>query len=1089
MSATANFFRHFIRKIVIGASLIIFANIVWCAPGSAFAATGSSIPFPLVMQQTSSLASSSPQTGVNCFDYYHFGSVQTDISSGSSNAVPGMTMQFSGMISNSNSYPIVDGTLYVKIMREKGFGKDANGPDIVDQFIAVNNIDIPANSSVKTAFSWKVPLYSLKGDYRVASYFVTDKKFNLLGLSFTDDVIGNTFDFMLGGQSSIVDFDKTAVKINGNPFFFAAFPPKISAGESANISAKVVNSTAKDETVSITWKLYDWDSIDPDNLKETISTSTLVRAHSSKNVFITIPDKEAPVYYLVGELSYKDTKSILNIRFVRSGVDRLRLNFPSTMQFPVMAGTTSTIFSCLSNSGTSDIVPNGKLILELKDSAGKTINSYTYQGPVTGNMMAVKSDFVAKKDADNFILSASLWQAGKLVDEATVVYNCDSVDPSKCARNSALQGSGGNNLMTIIYYLLGLILLALIAFGSFVLIHKKKMKANNVTYLLVLLLLPMSILAFPRNSEAASVQWVGHNSEKLEYFWNREGKLGRSGETSGWSYALDQNANIDVNYNVSITNATSGATVSSGAVVPVGTQLLLKFQPHTSNDLSWSGTGYSVDSPNGEWKATTDPDPVLCSSSTPNDFVNLYSFNYPNPDSWLYTYGVYIPFVVAYPSKTISTSTNNMTCDPVSGNETIGYSTSCTVATPGLLNPTFNFGPTTGKFYYRYWDYNDYGNLGSNPRQCYGNNVSLQPESNVAYGNQVLKNPSADYFISVQAQSISYNLTATSVPATNHAPLPPTIGCSTCRTGVSGGFIGLSGRAYSFTASSSDQDGDQIKYHISWDGDGTTNQSYPVSVSEFTGAGTTTIADANASPVPTGKSWAAGPYTFKVRVEDSHGAFSGWTSVPIAIYDMPTTGLSVDHGSIAYNGQVTLSWTPTNSTSCSAAGGNSGDGWAGIKSIVGGSLVMGSLLSDVSYSLTCGNPAASTTDQEQIIVTPLVGPLNLHIGYRSVATMTKISVPIGQSFALSWVIPTGVDPTKDCQVTSSPNIQTWNDGWLSAIQLGYTSTAGIPTDPSIAPGVVPSTYYLSMTCSNSAHTSNSSDSVVLRVYKSDLKEN
>ena len=38
-------------------------------------------------------------------------------------------------------------------------------------------------------FTWQVPAFAETGDYQVATYFLSDKKFNLLGLSFTDDVV------------------------------------------------------------------------------------------------------------------------------------------------------------------------------------------------------------------------------------------------------------------------------------------------------------------------------------------------------------------------------------------------------------------------------------------------------------------------------------------------------------------------------------------------------------------------------------------------------------------------------------------------------------------------------------------------------------------------------------------------------------------------------------------------------------------------------------------------------------------------------------------------------------------------------------
>ena len=54
---------------------------------------------------------------VNCFDYYKFGSVQTTLTAQGFYFNTGDTINLSGPITNQNDYPIVSGTLYVKIFR------------------------------------------------------------------------------------------------------------------------------------------------------------------------------------------------------------------------------------------------------------------------------------------------------------------------------------------------------------------------------------------------------------------------------------------------------------------------------------------------------------------------------------------------------------------------------------------------------------------------------------------------------------------------------------------------------------------------------------------------------------------------------------------------------------------------------------------------------------------------------------------------------------------------------------------------------------------------------------------------------------
>jgi hypothetical protein len=401
---------------------------------------------------------------VDCFDYYHFGSVQTNITAQSFNFNPGDVINFKGPITNQNDYPIIDGTLYVKIFRSRSATKEPNGPDVVDQFVAVDNITIPAKGNIPVSFSWKVPSSLSGGDYKIASFFIVAKRFNLLGLSFTDDVIGNAFSFQVSGEKTNVQFDKAGVTINNNSYFFAVYPLRIPSKDPAVISAKIDNSTNSNEAVNIVWKLYKWDSIGTANLIRTVSAISTIKANSSNKIQITVPEADEPVYYLVGELTYKDSKSIIGIRFVRPEVDKTRLNFPSIMSFPIKQGATSTMFSCVYNSGTSQSVPNGKLILKLTDSSGKTVDEYTYQGPVTGEMMGVKKDFISKNSLDHFFLTAQLWQSDKLVDESTSEYDCNKIDPTSCNPKSNL----------IIFISLGIIVLLAICGGTIIFFKRKK---------------------------------------------------------------------------------------------------------------------------------------------------------------------------------------------------------------------------------------------------------------------------------------------------------------------------------------------------------------------------------------------------------------------------------------------------------------------------------------------------------------------------------------------------------------------------------------------------------------------------------------
>ncbi|HWO07130.1 MAG TPA: hypothetical protein VNM40_00945 [Candidatus Paceibacterota bacterium] len=395
-----------------------------------------------------------PAGTVSCFDYYSFGSVQAKLTSSVASTVSGATMTFSGTLENANPYPIVDGALYVKVFKSRGAVNDGNGPDVVDQFFVQEGIAIPANTSVPVTFTWKVPSYAQSGDYRLATFFTTSHKFNLLGLSFTDDVVGNTVLFsVVGEQTERVLIDKASVRVNDDGYRFATFPPRVGT-DPVTVRATVRNTADTPQTATISWNIYQWDAQQREHMVQNEHTTVSVPARGSVPISILVRDATYPVYYAVGTLTWKDTKSIIGVRFVRDGVDRLRINFPGVMSFPLRAGQANTLFSCLHNTSDTPILPGGRLELSLTDRNGALIAEHIYDGDVTSDMMGVASAFTPERDYDYVTLNASLYQNSSLVDSAHITYDCQAIDPTICGPK------GGNySLWIVVAFILILLLL------------------------------------------------------------------------------------------------------------------------------------------------------------------------------------------------------------------------------------------------------------------------------------------------------------------------------------------------------------------------------------------------------------------------------------------------------------------------------------------------------------------------------------------------------------------------------------------------------------------------------------------------------
>ncbi len=403
---------------------------------------------------------------VSCFDYYSFGSIQANIQSSVTGTVSGAPITFTGEVVNNNDYPVVDGALYVKVFRlqDDPAEKSVDGPNVVDQFFVRDGIALPAHGSLPVAFSWDVPSYAQSGEYEVATYFTSAKKFNLLGLSFTDDVVGNTVNFTVSGErEDSVYFDKSGVTINGEPYHFAAFPPRMDAGSSVHIEATITNETDQAVQIPVTWRLYQWDAQRLENKVDEKTITVSVPAHGTAPAIFETTDSAYPVYLAVGTMQWRNTESDVNIRFVRMGVDRLRINFPALTAFPLKDGEATTMFSCLYNSGESDLVSDGRLDVELTDDSGNVIYGYTYTGDVSGDMMGVARTFTPDRSYNRVHLSARLYQGNTLVDDATLTYDCRDIDAGACLPDgdAAFRASfGGGALGLVLTAIAALLVLA-----------------------------------------------------------------------------------------------------------------------------------------------------------------------------------------------------------------------------------------------------------------------------------------------------------------------------------------------------------------------------------------------------------------------------------------------------------------------------------------------------------------------------------------------------------------------------------------------------------------------------------------------------
>jgi hypothetical protein len=407
----------------------------------------------------------------SCFDYYHFQSVQVSVGTDKDNFTAGDNITFKGELINENTYPIVDGNVFVRIS-EVNPNYITEGHYAVGEFIAKENISIDASSTQAISFSWKSPANLKKGEYRADYFFSVGKQFNLGGLPFTNEIIVGFDTFTLDSTlTSSVFLDRAGTKVNGEKYNQIGSWPIVEPGSKVDISQVLKNTTNETQTVQVSYDLYFWDSLNPTDLISNKTETVILTKGQSKTLSYEIPKVEKSVYYLkITAKSQLGATSILNVR-VSSQLEQPRINFFATTGFPLKKGESAKIFSCFHN--TSNIATEGKVVLRATDISGNEVGRIEYTGIIPSDVSAKAGDILANKNLTYLKLDQTLYdKAGKSIYQKSEVYDCKTLNSAKCIE------------MTKFNFLIPIIALTLL-FVILSIVYIKKNKNLSIIFLVI----------------------------------------------------------------------------------------------------------------------------------------------------------------------------------------------------------------------------------------------------------------------------------------------------------------------------------------------------------------------------------------------------------------------------------------------------------------------------------------------------------------------------------------------------------------------------------------------------------------------------
>lgn len=373
---------------------------------------------------------------VECTEFLAPFTATTEISPEMATGLAGAQMRFFLTAKNQNAFPIVDGAIYVRVFKKQttSASTQANGDILVDQFFAKEGLSLKAMESRKMDFLWTVPARAPEGDYLIRTYFVASKRFDLDGASYSDTVSSGRTTFKI--QSSLKDsvtLDRNNLKINNSK----ASPlgePVFKKEEVVTFTIPLSNPTNEAQEVKVTYELYKWSNLLSSERVDTKEETIVLKAKETKTLTYEAKDGSYPIYYLVIKSQWKSFASIVNTRFLREGVEALRLNLVGLANFPIKDVEGNSVFACAQSVGTKSLI-SGKLELSIWDESDKSIKKYDYSGDFENFPTGLKTGFAVPKGFDNFRLKAVLYDAGgKQVDEIEVKYNCSEVDPTLCTK-------------------------------------------------------------------------------------------------------------------------------------------------------------------------------------------------------------------------------------------------------------------------------------------------------------------------------------------------------------------------------------------------------------------------------------------------------------------------------------------------------------------------------------------------------------------------------------------------------------------------------------------------------------------------------
>lgn len=369
-----------------------------------------------------------------CSDFYRENSVTLTVTANGDTAATDNPLTFTGEVENTNSYPIVEGEVWVKIYQVENASdtKKRKRTNLVGYFKAVDDVSIKAFSKTPINFSWTPPTSLVSGDYDATYYFVSSDHFYLSGLPYLDSVEGPYSTFKVkGAVDQTVYFDRTSVKLNNVPYDFSAKNPSVYGREEIlYIQANLLNPTIEEKTVELNFKTSVWGG--EKGLETVIDKQYVVIKPGSMYAVSHMPLNYGGAVTLVeAEVKDGDSVSLFQTLFERRDLQDAMITFASIDEYPLKAEKSRKIFACVEGISNLGILKLD-LSLRLFDKNGQEVFSEKKPVSLMAEPSVMMADFMVNKASGDFSLEATLTSGEVVLDKVVLNYACDAINSGKC---------------------------------------------------------------------------------------------------------------------------------------------------------------------------------------------------------------------------------------------------------------------------------------------------------------------------------------------------------------------------------------------------------------------------------------------------------------------------------------------------------------------------------------------------------------------------------------------------------------------------------------------------------------------------------